>query len=132
MRAGSAFSWAHVGHERGALRWPAHGLRDEIDVVQNALHVGPIDHQDGDSQAAQLGKCLRLVEVVATRDDQVGIQAHDLLDVDGAERRDVGQGLDLGWIVVRVRVRYEAVAEASANRISVVAGVMKRSAGARP
>src|SRR6478735_7290403 len=84
--------------ERGAdVRGDALGLvgrpgggPDELDVLERGGHVGREQDDHRHPQRAQLGDRFRRVEVGAPGDHEVGIHADDLLDVDGAELRDIG------------------------------------------
>ena len=87
-------------------------------------HVGRVDDEHRDPEAAELRERVRAVEAVAAGHDEVGLEADDLLDVDALEGGDVGQVDRLGRVVVEVgRARRRAAPAPTAKRISVVAGV---------
>ena len=61
-----------------------------------------VDDEDRDAERAELGDRVGRVEAVAAGDDEVGLEADDLLDVDRVELRDVGQIDGFGRVVVEV------------------------------
>ena len=66
--------------------------------VKTVVDVRGVDDEDRDAELAQLGDLVGRVEAVAAGDHEVGLEADDLLDVDLAELRDVGDGGGLGRV----------------------------------
>ena len=85
---------------------------------------GRVDDDDRDAELAQPGDRVGRVEAVAAGDDEVGLEADDLLDVDRVELRDVRDGGRLGRIDDEVLALADDPSPTPrANRISVAAGV---------
>ena len=86
----------------GRLLGQADRLADQVDVLEHARGGRGVDDEDRDADLAELGDGVGRVEGVAAGDDEVGLEADDLLDVDRGEAGDVREGDGFGRVVVEV------------------------------
>ena len=100
---------AHRRRPGGPRLLPAGCGPDQFHVLVDPVDRAARHDEHRDPERAQLGDRVGGREPGATGDDEVGVQADDLLDIDGPEVDDVGQRLRLGWVVARVVGRDDPV-----------------------
>ena len=98
-------------------------LAGQLDVLQDAVDVRRVDSQDRQIEVAQLVDGVLRRAAVRADDDEVRIEANDLLDVDaliGGDDRDIGRlGRVIGDVV---DLAHNAVARAQREQRLSLAG----------
>ena len=77
--------------------------RDELDVGEHRGDVRGVDDEHRDPEGPELRERLGAVEAVAAGEDEVGLEADDLLDVDRPLGHDAGDLRGLGGMIIGIR-----------------------------